>query len=168
MIPQRLGKNIGRYCGDPIDLPRVLRDLDRAADAKNWTRDFVPLVVTKAPLPINFLAYRRPNENARVRVYISAGIHGDEPAGPLAALQLLQDDQWPADVAVWLCPCLNPSGILLNQRENFEGIDLNRDYRHFRSEEVRAHWNGWNNSRASTSRFACMRTGNRTAFTCMR
>jgi hypothetical protein len=34
---------------------------------------------------------------------------------------------------------LNPSGLALNRRENFQGIDLNRDYRHPQSEEVRAH-----------------------------
>jgi hypothetical protein len=34
---------------------------------------------------------------------------------------------------------LNPAGIALNQRENAQGIDLNRDYRHLQSEEVRAH-----------------------------
>ena len=28
---------------------------------------------------------------------------------------------------------------MLNRRENFRGIDLNRDYRHLQSEEVRAH-----------------------------
>jgi hypothetical protein len=66
-------------------------------------------------------------------------MHGDEPAGPLAALRLLQEDAWPADAALWLCPCLNPTGFPINRRENAAGIDLNRDYRHLQSPEVRAH-----------------------------
>ena len=86
-----------------------------------------------------FLAYRRGTPSARIRVYISAGIHGDEPAGPLAALQLLQEDCWPGDAALWMCPCLNPTGFPLNRRENAQGIDLNRDYRHLETAEVRAH-----------------------------
>jgi predicted deacylase len=124
---QRSGKNIGGYRGETIDIHSVLENIARAAAEKNWMRD------------PNFLAYCRGTPSARIRVYISAGIHGDEPAGPLAALQLLQDDSWPADAAVWMCPCLNPTGFPLNARENAQGIDLNRDYRHLESGEVRAH-----------------------------
>ncbi len=124
---QRLGQNIGGYHGETIDLQRVLQQIDQAVAGKNWARD------------AGFLAYLRANATPRVRVYISTGMHGDEPAGPLAALQLLQDDVWPADAAIWLCPCLNPTGFPLNRRENVDGIDLNRDYRHLQSAEVRAH-----------------------------
>jgi predicted deacylase len=125
----RLGKNVGRYLGETIDIPWVLRQIDQAITGKNWVRD------------PDFLAFRRPNSSARVNVYISTGMHGDEPAGPLAALQLLQEDLWPNDAAIWLCPCLNPTGFPLNRRENAAGIDLNRDYRHLQSPEVRAHVN---------------------------
>jgi murein peptide amidase A len=124
---QRSGKNIGGYRGEPIDIQNVLGKIAVAAAAKNWERD---------PW---FLAYRRGNASARIKVYVSTGIHGDEPAGPLAALQLLEDDGWPEDSALWLCPCLNPTGFPLNRRENAQGIDLNRDYRHVQTAEVRAH-----------------------------
>jgi predicted deacylase len=123
----RLGKNIGGYHGQTIDIQEVLRQIARAVAGKNWVRD------------ADFPALRRPNPAARVHVYISTGIHGDEPAGPLAALRLLQEDPWPDDAAIWLCPCLNPTGFPLNRRENASGIDLNRDYRHLQSPEVRAH-----------------------------
>jgi murein peptide amidase A len=136
---ERLAKNIGGYCGETIDIAKVLRDFEQAVAGKNWVRDIVPLPSSTATQPLDFIAYRRPVEPTRIRVYISTGIHGDEPAGPLAALLLLRDDLWPADAAIWLCPCLNPTGFMLNRRENFQGIDLNRDYRHFQSEEVRAH-----------------------------
>jgi murein peptide amidase A len=124
---QRLSKNIGGYCGESIRIESVLEEIASAAAAKNWKRD------------PDFPAYSREAAPARVRVYISAGIHGDEPAGPLAALQLILDDLWPADAALWICPCLNPSGFRLNRRENAEGKDLNRDYRHLETAEVRAH-----------------------------
>jgi protein MpaA len=136
---ERLAKNIGGYRGETIDIAKVLRDIAQAVAGKNWARDIVPLPSGTAAQPLDFIAYRRLTKSARNRVYLSTGIHGDEPAGPLAALQLLQEDRWPADTAIWLCPCLNPTGFPLNRRENFRGIDLNRDYRHFKSEEARAH-----------------------------
>jgi len=136
---QRLSKNIGGYRGETIGLSKILLEIDQAVAGKNWARDIVPLPSSTAAQPLNFIAYRRQTEFARNQVYISTGIHGDEPAGPLAALQLLQEDRWPAGAAIWLCPCLNPTGLMLNRRENVRGIDLNRDYRHFQSEEVRAH-----------------------------
>jgi predicted deacylase len=129
---QRLGKNIGGYHGETIEIQEVLREIGLAAEEGNWTRDFVPGLV-------EFTAYRRQVASPRRRVYISTGTHGDEPAGPLAMLQLLRENQWPDDVALWVCPCLNPTGFPLNRRENSGGIDLNRDYRHLQSAEVRAH-----------------------------
>jgi hypothetical protein len=138
---ERLGKNNGGYRGETLDLPQVLGEMEKAAAAKHWARDIVPLDSEPAAQPLNFIACRRTVESPRKRVYLSAGIHGDEPAGPLAALQLLQEDRWPADMAIWFCPCLNPAGFTLNRRENSHGIDLNRDYRHLQSAETRAHVN---------------------------
>jgi murein peptide amidase A len=134
-----LPKNIGGYRGETIDAPKVLREIEQAAARKNWARDAIPLASGTADQPLPFIAWRHQTESARNRVYLSTGIHGDEPAGPLTALRLLQEDRWPADAAIWLCPCLNPTGLTLNRRENSRGIDLNRDYRHLQSEEVRAH-----------------------------
>lgn len=70
--------------------------------------------------------------------YLSAGMHGDEPAGPLAALALLKAGVF--DDGRWrLCPALNPTGLAAGARDNAQGIDLNRDYRLRRSREVQAH-----------------------------
>ena len=79
---------------------------------------------------------------ANPRVYLSAGIHGDEPAGPLAMRRLLQENRWPGGIDLWLCPCLNLTGFLINRRENAEGADLNRDYLQPKAEETLAHI-GW-------------------------
>ena len=92
----------------------------------------------------NLLALHRRHLSPRTRTPHSAfifrtGIHGDEPAGPLAGLRLLQENKWPANAELWFCPCLNPVGFVLNRRENADGKDLNRDYRHLETAEVRAH-----------------------------
>ena len=54
-------------------------------------------------------------------------------------LRLLRENRWPSGVELWLCPCLNPAGFVHNTRGNAKGIDLNRDYLHLQTNEVRAH-----------------------------
>jgi predicted deacylase len=86
------------------------------------------------------IALSRKSTTAKAQnIYLSSGIHGDEPAGTLALLQLLQDDALPRRHNYWICPVLNPSGLDARMRENAHGLDLNRDYRDFNSEEVRSH-----------------------------
>ncbi len=82
---------------------------------------------------------RRAQNNSGQNIYISAGIHGDEPAGPLALLELFKEDALPKEHNYWICPVLNPSGLDAGKRENTDGLDLNRDYRDFDSEEIRSH-----------------------------
>jgi murein peptide amidase A len=90
-------------------------------------------------MPGNSVADRGLRRVEALRLYISTGIHGDEPAGPLAARRLLEEDAWPPGWDIWLCPCLNPMGFALNRRENSEGLDLNRQYRAPEAEETLAH-----------------------------
>lgn len=130
---QRLGRNIGRYHGEPIEIAQVQREVHRLAELHGWECD----TFLETPR-LTLRAYRRPFPGATKNVYLSAGIHGDEPSGPLALLQLLEENRWP-DANLWMVPCLNPPGFELNQRENADGIDLNRDYRHLRTAEVAAH-----------------------------
>ena len=112
----------------------VLREIDALAAMHRWESERMPVGEG-----VSLVALRRGGPDARKRIYVSAGIHGDEPAGPLAVRQLLAENRWPPDVEVWLCPCLNPRGYELGTRENPDGIDLNRDYRNPKSAEVRAH-----------------------------
>ncbi|MCW5555286.1 MAG: M14 family metallocarboxypeptidase [Verrucomicrobiae bacterium] len=115
-----------------------MRACTTAAKAHGWVLEEIPMA-SGAKLA----AFKRLSSHSSAtgsqRIYLSAGIHGDEPAGPLAALRLLQENRWPPGLELWFCPCLNPSGFQLNRRENSRGIDLNRDYLHLQSDEIRAH-----------------------------
>jgi len=136
---ERLGKNHGGYHGETIDIRAVLRDVETAAQQHGWTSEifhqtpeFKLPALHRPPLSIR-------NSQSPIRIYLSTGIDGDEPAGPLAGLRLLRENKWPPNAELLFCPCLNPAGFVLNRRENADGRDLNRDYRHLETAEVRAH-----------------------------
>jgi len=133
---QRLGKNLGKYLGETIDIKTVLSDVRLAARQHIWNLEAFYNVGE-----FDLLALHRDcrNQAGRRRIYISAGIHGDEPGSPLAALKLLQENRWPDNLEVWLCPCLNPVGFTLNTRANMRGIDLNRGYLNPVADEITAH-----------------------------
>ena len=150
---QKIGKNHGGYYGETIDIGSVLQTVRTAALARDWAPE-----VFHAAAGFEWLALHRGQRNGAkpsVRLYLSTGIHGDEPAGPLAALRLLQEDRWPAEAEIILLPCLNPMGFTLNRRENPEGKDLNRDYLHLETEEIRAH-HAWLNKQAPFDLALCL------------
>jgi murein peptide amidase A len=61
-------------------------------------------------------------------VTISAGIHGDEPAGVWALLSLVRDGLLDPRYSYRLWPCLNPTGFEAGTRVNAEGSDVNRSF----------------------------------------
>ena len=88
---------------------------------------------------VSLVALTRRAIGGRPRIYLSAGVHGDEPAPPLALLEMLEADTFD-DRATWfLVPLLNPAGFRAGTRDNAAGIDLNRDYLDLKSAEVRGH-----------------------------
>jgi hypothetical protein len=133
---QRLGKNHGGYHGETIDIRAVLEEIEFTARPHGWN---VEIFHEAAGFKL-FALHRTPvAPKAPRRIYISTGIHGDEPAGPPAALRLLQQNRWPDTAEIFLLPGLNPAGFALNRRENAGGLDLNRDYHQPKSAEIRAH-----------------------------
>jgi hypothetical protein len=136
-LAQRLGKNVNGYFGERIDIEAVLNESKALARAHGWSIEEIPLVGKPSLIALTrgtLLGAQLP-----LRVYLSAGIHGDEPAGPLAVRELLEENRWPANFALWLIPCLNPTGFAFNRRENVDGVDLNRQYLQPEAEETRAH-----------------------------
>jgi hypothetical protein len=133
---QKLGKNLGSYQGETIDIHAVQRDVEAVAVQRGWDKE----VFFEAG-EIKLLALHRASPDAQKakRIYLSAGIHGDEPAGPLAVLKMLRENGWPQNLELWLCPCLNPMGFQTNSRTNVKGIDLNRAYLNPVADEIIAH-----------------------------
>jgi hypothetical protein len=133
---RRLGLNLNGYFGERIELDKVLGECREVALRNGWAEEIIPVNAKYKLQAYHAAASSTP---ASRRVYISAGIHGDEPAGPLAALKLLSSLREFGQFEFWLCPCLNPTGFALGKRENADGIDLNREYLHPRTEETRTH-----------------------------
>jgi len=150
---RRLGKNINGYFGETIEIAAVLGDCLVAGRSHGWAIEEVPVAGRQPLLAFTRSASGKRNAAAEgkeptsapeqvVRIYLSSGIHGDEPGGPLAMRRLLQEDQWPKAAKLWLCPCLNPAGFAKNRRENLDGTDLNRDYLNPAAPETLSH-TGW-------------------------
>ena len=118
----------------PIDPPALVARFEAAANPAGFR---VERFGEAAGCPLIALTRRTPGP--RPRIYLSAGIHGDEPAPPLALLALMESGFFDARATWFLCPLLNPAGFQLATRENADGLDLNRDYQDLRSAEIRAH-----------------------------
>ena len=70
------------------------------------------------------------------RVLISAGIHGDEPAGIVTILSFLENHYYSSYINKWeitLLPCINPYGYEYGTRENHDEKDLNRLFKEAQS-----------------------------------
>ena len=84
------------------------------------------------------IALTRRTSGPRPRIYLSAGMHGDEPAPPLALLSLLQAGFFDERATWFICPVINPEGLTRGTRENARGVDLNRDFKALVSDEIQA------------------------------
>lgn len=69
--------------------------------------------------------------SSKPNILLTAGVHGDEPAGVEAILQFLERDL--TDILnrfhILVLPCVNPSGYANNTRENIKGEDINRAFK---------------------------------------
>src|SRR4029434_4839443 len=98
---QPLRRNQGRYLGETIQVDEVVRGALAAAHRRGWTLE--PLAAGDLVLHALIRPPRRSSACAP-RIYLSSGIHGDEPAGPLAMSRLLDLDAFPEEAWLWCCP----------------------------------------------------------------
>ena len=77
----------------------------------------------------------------QTRVLLTAGIHGNEPAGSEALLRLsrqLARETWRyGGASIDIVPVVNPWGWVHNTRHNGAGLDINRDFASDRTQEAR-------------------------------
>lgn len=119
-----------------MNIASLAETMNRDALAAGWEVQALPPV---QGLPRPWFRRNAAAGGERPRLYLSAGIHGDEPAGTLAAARLLRQPELFSGVEVVLFPILNPAGLAAGTRTNQDGIDLNRDYREARTMEVATH-----------------------------
>ena len=115
-----------------FDPAAFLRDFRREAEARGFSTE--TLLETEAGPILGFVGPKRGEP-----AYLSAGIHGDEPAGPLAALELLKSGAFEGPYTWALCPAVNPTGLAAGTRDTAAGFDMNRDYMLRVTPEARAH-----------------------------
>ncbi len=88
-------------------------------------------------------------------VYLSAGVHGDEPAGAWALLRWAEDHIGHLRKGAFLLvPCFNPEGFIANTRADARGVDLNRTFDDVSCQMMRT-WQAWIRSR-KLSLAACL------------
>jgi predicted deacylase len=126
-------KTLMSSCRETLDLPELYRELDSLFARHSFVKETI--YRTDAG-PID--AWSRFVSAASPTVYLSSGIHGDEPAGPLAIAAFLAREKL-AEVNWLVCPVLNPTGLAAGSRVNAEGLDLNRDYLQRVTPEVSCH-----------------------------
>lgn len=123
-----------RVCSDRLDLQKLFVELDELFAERGFVRQDIAMTGAGPVVAWSrYLGMQFPT------VYLSAGMHGDEPAGPLAIQTFFRDPNDTLDVNWLVCPLLNPTGLAAATRDNRQGIDLNRDYWQRQSLEVRAH-----------------------------
>jgi predicted deacylase len=72
-------------------------------------------------------------------IALAAGVHGDEPAGPWALLELVEAGVLSERFSYRIWPCTNPSGFEAGTRASADGVDVNRTFgRGGQSPEARA------------------------------
>jgi len=117
---------------DDFHWETYLSEFALAAESAGFT-EFVLIDLTAGPL----MVWERAGPGNRV--YLSAGMHGDEPAGPIALLEMMRAGFFSDRIHWFICPALNPGGLAASRRENADGVDLNRDYWALSTPEVAAH-----------------------------
>lgn len=92
--------------------------------------------------PLPFARYALPTERASrpLRLLLTAGIHGDEPAGVFALYSFIASlSIRELPIEIYAFPCVNPIGALRNSRLSSAHFDLNRQVtRNSIAPEVRA------------------------------
>ena len=111
----------------------LLRRLERLSQSPYFKlRELGKTILDGVEYPLIMAGWQGPYRAER-SVCLSAGMHGDEPAGVEALMRFierhLEDEHLLRRFRFTVFPCDNPSGHDLGTRENAQGIDLNREWK---------------------------------------
>jgi protein MpaA len=77
----------------------------------------------------DLVCFRSPALKSSGGIYLSAGIHGDEPASTESLYQWAElHGSMLRELPLLIFPCLNPWGLVHNRRTDRQNCDLNRCY----------------------------------------
>ena len=125
-----------QYVATPLNSRALVELLKTEGEARGFTTD---VIASQDDLEV--IGMWKEIDSSLPYVYISAGIHGNEPAPPIAVLKLLKNDFFSDDYNWVICPAMNPYGLSKATRRNKEGFDLNRQYRNTTEPEIDNHIN---------------------------
>ncbi len=119
LVTENGRRSLSRFFQPLLDLPQV-------------QAEFLPFAVGGEKYSLPRLTFQGPNSSDPIRISLFAAIHGDEPAGALAAvgflLELVRDPQLAENFLLQIYPVCNPTGFEDNTRCSRRGRDLNREF----------------------------------------
>ena len=126
-----LGKPLEEGLASLFEINRYLKDLADRHPNKVTLSD---IGKTTQGRDIPVLYFGTPNDKKKIRVWIQAGLHGNEPAGPEATCMLAdyllntpEGTELLKKVSLALVPVANTDGYAMQSRKSGSGYDLNRD-----------------------------------------
>ncbi|MCH8157454.1 MAG: M14 family metallocarboxypeptidase, partial [Nitrospinae bacterium] len=108
------------------DHSKIIRRLIASVNGAGHISTLGEVSTSKGNYPIQKIVL---GEGKPRRALISAGIHGDEPAGVETVCAFLESGKYRPFLDTWeltILPCINPYGFEHDTRENHEERDLNR------------------------------------------
>ena len=119
------------------DVTVLLARWKRAAAEAGWS---VTSLCRAGAYPVLALRTRASGDDG---LYLSGGMHGDEPAGAWGLFEWFQAHGGRlSSKPMVVFPCLNPGGLSLNTRATLEGEDLNRQF-HRTDHPLVSAWRAW-------------------------
>jgi murein peptide amidase A len=114
------------------NLPKLVEPLLTLESIQSTPLGPVPFRSAGEELPVWRFTLCGPNSSDPIRIGIFGSIHGDEPAGALAAVSLLRRLAAGPDLAdnflLQVYPVCNPTGFVQSTRNSARGRDLNREF----------------------------------------
>jgi protein MpaA len=113
----------------PPSIASALGEL-RHVDSPHLTARQLSLSDGSTLLRLDFVGPKAAHDSIRIGLF--TGIHGDEPAGPLAAAKLLsrlaREPRLAAGYHLTVYPTINQAGLVAGTRGDQDGVDLNREF----------------------------------------